>query len=129
VPTNSVRPALGVLLEAARLEGLGELAILFRLMIPLKLRLLLSLLIVHFVLHWNNWYPGVLFINSASRQTVQVFLRNLLFADQALQQLGLNRAAISPPERMSFVLFSILPTLAAFGSLLLINRGERARRR
>jgi putative aldouronate transport system permease protein len=117
------------LLEAARLEGLGELSILFRLMIPLKLRLVFSLLIVHFVLHWNNWYPGVLFINSPPKQTVQVFLRNLLFADQAFQQLGLSRAAISPSERMTFVFFSILPTAAAFGCLLWINRGERTRRR
>ena len=50
------------LLEAARLEGAGEVCIFFKFIIPLKLRVLSSFLIVLFILHWNNWYPGVLFI-------------------------------------------------------------------
>lgn len=116
------------LLEAGRLEGLREPGILFRIIVPLKLRLLGSLLVVHFVLHWNNWYPGVLFINSPSKQPVQVFLRDLLFAGQSFQQLGMSRTTISPPEKMSFVLFSIVPILLAFVSLLGINRRKSLRR-
>jgi putative aldouronate transport system permease protein len=110
------------LLEAGRLEGLRETGILVRIIVPLKIRLLVSLGIVHFVLHWNNWYPGVLYINSPAKRPVQVFLRDLLFSDQSFQQLGIGRTAISPPERMSFVLMSILPVLLAYGFLLLFNR-------
>jgi putative aldouronate transport system permease protein len=110
------------LLEEGRLEGLREAGILVRIIVPLKFRLLVSLGIVHFVLHWNNWYPGVLYINSPAKRPVQVFLRDLLFSDQSFQQLGIGRPAVSPPEKMSFVLVSILPVLLGYGFLLLFNR-------
>jgi putative aldouronate transport system permease protein len=93
--------------------------------VPLKRRFIGSLLIVQFVLHWNNWYPGVLFIHSSARRPVQVFLRDLLFTDQGFWNLGMSRAAYSPPERMSFVFFSILPVMIAFAALVLINRHRR----
>ena len=117
------------LLEAGRLEGLREPGILIRIMLPIKLRLLGSLLIVHFALHWNNWYPGVLFINSPAKRPVQVFLRDLLFADQSFQHLGMSRMTIAPPERMSFVLFSLVPIMIAFACLLGINRRRGLRGR
>lgn len=117
------------LLEAGRLEGAGELTILARIIFPMKRRFIGSVLIVQFVLHWNNWYPGVLFIHTPARRPVQVFLRDLLFADQGLRNLGMSRASYSPPERMAFVFFSVLPVLAAFTVLILINRSRRSSRR
>ena len=102
------------IIEAARLQGANDLAVFFRLVLPLKAGVFLSLLLIHFVLHWNNWYPGVLFIHSTRKQPVQIFLRNLLTTDQVFENLGVTKAMLSPPERMAYTLFSLVPAAIAF---------------
>jgi ABC-type glycerol-3-phosphate transport system permease component len=118
---EQVRKIPGSYFEAARLEGAGEYRIFLCIVIPVKIRVFVTLYLVYFVLHWNNWYPGILFINTSSKQPVQIFLRNLLFSDPGFRNLGISEYSLSPPERMAFILISMVPIIVAFIVILTIN--------
>lgn len=124
---ESLRKIPFSLVEAARMDGAGDLQVFARVVLPLRIRVFLALFLVHFVLHWNNWYAGVLFIHSTRKQPVQLLLRNLLFSDQGFRNLGMSGVSVSPPEKMAAVLLSILPVALAYAGVLALSRSRPAK--
>ena len=110
------------LLEGAALEGSGPLGTLWRVVLPVRIRLFAAVGVVQFVQHWNNWFAGVLFIHTNRRQPVQVFLRRMLFADTDFRSLGVSREALSQPEKMSYVIGSLIPIAVLLVVLGLLER-------
>lgn len=66
------------LAEAAYLDGAGEMTILTRIYIPLAMPMLATVGLFYAVDRWNEWYNGMLYIRSASKQPLQLVIRNIL---------------------------------------------------
>ena len=69
----------GSLIESARLDGAGELGILIRIVFPVSIPILAAITLFYAVIHWNRYFEVVMFINSSSRYTLQILLRQLIF--------------------------------------------------
>jgi putative aldouronate transport system permease protein len=67
------------LLESARLDGAGELVILARIVLPVSIPILAAITLFYSVNHWNRYFEVIMFINSSSKYTLQVLLRQLIF--------------------------------------------------
>lgn len=67
------------LIESARLDGCGELGILTRIVLPVSIPILAAVTLFYAVNHWNRYFEVVMFINSTSKTTLQVLLRQLIF--------------------------------------------------
>lgn len=50
--------------EAARIEGAGHFTVLFRIVLPVSLPALASVILFTAVQHWNNWFDGIIYMNS-----------------------------------------------------------------
>lgn len=76
--TQSLRRLPWDMVEAARLDGAGELVIVWRIIAPLLRPELVAAAILGFAAHWNLvLYPRIM-VERSSLMTVQVFLADLL---------------------------------------------------
>lgn len=71
------------LLESARLDGCGEMRILLKIVLPVSVPIIAAVTLFYAVIHWNRYFETVMFINSSSKMTLQVLLRQLIFQAEA----------------------------------------------
>lgn len=91
------------LLDAGRIDGLGELNILVRIVMPVELSSLSTLGVFHFMFNWNDFLWPMLMTNSQDMQTLPVGLA--LFQGEHVFQHGPMFAGAT---------LSILPILVVF---------------
>ncbi|MNC19143.1 L-arabinose transport system permease protein AraQ [compost metagenome] len=66
------------LFEAARVDGMNEYRILFRIAIPLSVPILVTLLLFYAVGHWNSYYSAMLYISNAALRPLQLYLYSIV---------------------------------------------------
>lgn len=91
------------ILDAARIDGMSEYGIYFRIMLPLSKPALATLTIFTSVFVWNDFMGPLIYLNSQNLKTIQLGLR--LF----IQQYSANYALI-----MAAALVSLIPVIALF---------------
>ena len=65
--------------EAAFIDGANYLQILTRVMLPLSKPVLAVIALWAAVLHWNEWFHALLFLNDESKLVLQLILRRMMF--------------------------------------------------
>lgn len=64
--------------ESAKIDGANEIIILFRIILPLSLPILATFALYYGVDRWNEWWNGMLYIKTSSKQPLQLILRNIV---------------------------------------------------
>ena len=100
------------LIEAARIDGAGEMRLVVSIVLPLSLPIVATLALFYGVAHWNA-YSNVIIYNSRSNlQTNQVIIRKMY--ETATMDL---EETITPPMeaiRAATVMFSTVPILCVY---------------
>lgn len=65
--------------EAALMDGANYVQILTRVMLPLSKPVLAVIALWAAVLHWNEWFHALLFLNDESKLVLQLILRRMMF--------------------------------------------------
>ncbi|MDR0425758.1 MAG: carbohydrate ABC transporter permease [Clostridiales bacterium] len=73
--------------ESARIDGAGELRIMFQIMLPLSMPVVATILLWNAVGHWNDWTTTLYYINSASLYTMQFNLQQSLKEAARIQEM------------------------------------------
>lgn len=103
--------------EAARVEGAGEWSILFRIYIPLSAPVLATVALWTAVMHWNQWFDAMIYINSDDHQVLQTFLQRIVIQNStAMLDKGLTRVTDTCSEtiRAATVIVTIVPILLVY---------------
>jgi multiple sugar transport system permease protein len=98
------------LLDAARMDGLGEFGILFRIFWPLSKPILITVTIIHFMTIWNEALWPLIVIRQQEMMPMPQMVALFAVGGQAESQIG--------PQLASAVIMS-LPVVAAY---LLLQR-------
>lgn len=77
--------------ESAKIDGAGELATWWRIMLPLAKPMLASLALLVFLWNWNNYLEALVFLRSWRTYTITVALGS--FIDESLTEYNLIMAA------------------------------------
>ena len=106
------------LFEAARIDGMSEYGILFKIAIPLSKPIMATLLIFFSVAHWNNYQAALYYITNVNLRPLQLYLWSLV-AQTNTTEIGADiRAAeqIISPEglKMATVLTATIPILLVY---------------
>lgn len=111
----------GEIIEAARIDGAGEVRILFQVVLPISLPILATLGLMIALSYWNNWTNGLYFITDRSLYSVQQLLTEMVNNMQALQS---GQFANMDPEalknmpstaiRMATAVMSVLPIMVIY---------------
>lgn len=64
--------------EAAIIDGMGYASILLKIVVPLSTPALATVALYIAVFFWNDWFYGMLYMNSQSRFPVMLILRNII---------------------------------------------------
>jgi putative aldouronate transport system permease protein len=75
--------------EAAFVDGASHWEVLFRIYLPLSMPALATLTLFSFVLHWNSWFDGLIFMNSPDNYPLQSYLQTLVIG-QDLSQFSMD---------------------------------------
>lgn len=94
------------ILDAARIDGMSEYGIFFRIMLPLSKPALATLTIFTAVAVWNDFMGPLIYLNSQSLKTIQLGLRMFI------QQYSADYALI-----MAAALVSLIPVVVLFLAL------------
>lgn len=68
--------------EAAFLDGATDMKILVKIVIPLSLPIIATVGLYYAVSYWNDYFSALLYIQSPEKFSLQLRLRQILFADQ-----------------------------------------------
>ncbi len=76
--------------EAARIDGAGELYILFKVVLPLSKPILLTVGLFYGVHYWNDFFNAILYLGDARLQPLPILLRNILQAANFNDYVDIN---------------------------------------
>ncbi|MDR6551631.1 carbohydrate ABC transporter permease [Paenibacillus qinlingensis] len=104
--------------EAARVDGCGELATLFRIVLPLSAPIMATIGLFYGVTHWNEYFKGIFYLSDKSLMPMQVVLRSMIQTPNVSTELSINSLVLDalPPEtiKMAVVVVATLPLLIIY---------------
>ncbi|RAV01455.1 carbohydrate ABC transporter permease [Paenibacillus sp. YN15] len=66
------------LFEAARVDGMSEYSILFKIAVPLSLPILVTLTLYYSVHHWNSYFSAMIYITKPELRPLQLYLYSMI---------------------------------------------------
>lgn len=107
------------LYESARLDGCGNIPMLFKIVLPLSKAILAVLVLYYAVAIWNSYFDALIYIKDAGKHPLQIVLRNILLLGQT-EQMGTNDVGMAEKIKMaeaikySVIVVSSLPMLILY---------------
>lgn len=105
------------LIESAVVDGANDFRIFYTMILPLSKPALAAFGLFYAVIHWNNYFPGLLYINDPHKWPVQVVLRQLIVvSDPNTLSLQQDLTNLPPPEtvQMAALLLATVPILVIY---------------
>ena len=70
--------------DSAAIDGAGHFTILVRMYIPLSPAAIATITLFASVQHWNSWFDGMIYMNSAEHYPLQTYLRSIIIKMQGM---------------------------------------------
>lgn len=106
--------------EAARIDGAGELRTFYSIILPVALPSLLTIGTWVFFTHWNTWFDSLIYIQTTSKQVVQIHIRKLVIEQSNMLMSGsyiVGGKANQPTEesmRAAGIMITVIPVLIVY---------------
>jgi len=105
--------------ESGMIEGLNDIGILWRLVLPLSKAPMATIGLFYAVRHWNQFFMPFIFLDDAKKYPLQVLVRSLIFIEQG--NIGMRPGALNidvpiVPEayRYATIIVTILPIVMLY---------------
>ncbi len=116
--TNSIPDAL---IEAAQIDGAGELRIFFRIIFPLAVPVVATISLFTALTYWNDWVNALYYIQKPQLYGIQNLLirimNNIQYLKSGAASVAVGTGAVSLPSnavRMSMAVIGILPIVIIY---------------
>jgi len=101
------------LLDAARIDGLGDWRILTRVVLPLSKAVLAVVALFYAVSYWNAFFNALLYLNDTSKWPLALVLRGLVIGGEATS--AANEGVVPQQAvQMAVVVVSVVPIAAVY---------------
>ncbi len=102
------------LIEAAKIDGCGEMRILTQIVLPLSKASLATVALFYAVQHWNEFLRATIYINTDKHWPLQVVLRNII--DMVSNDLNSGSDIFMNPEnfKMATIVITVLPIICVY---------------
>ncbi|WP_238655458.1 carbohydrate ABC transporter permease [Paenibacillus piscarius] len=110
----TIPPAL---LEAAKIDGAGEIRTFYTIVLPLAKPVLATLGLLQAITYWNDWFNGLIYLTDPKLFTIQYLLNQMNSNIQFLASNNLgNLSSMLPGEsvRMAIAVIGVLPLILAY---------------
>ncbi|MFL6143964.1 MAG: carbohydrate ABC transporter permease [Labedaea sp.] len=107
-----------VVIDSARIDGAGDFAILWRIVLPLSKGVLAVIALFYAVGFWNAFFAALIYLNDTAMWPLQLVLRTYVVnqSQVGVDQLGVGGADLPPQEaiQMAILVLSIIPILIVY---------------
>ena len=108
-------------LESARIDGMSEFGIFFKIVLPLSVPIIATIGFMNALMYWNDWKNSLYFITDKNLVGVQALLNNMLTNVQYLAQ-SMDASSIATDManiptlgiRMAVAVVGMLPMIALY---------------
>ena len=110
----------GELREASAVDGASDILHFFKILMPVCKPIIAVLVLWQFVGMWNSYFDAMIYLNSASKQPLQLVLRSILIQSQpesgmiADIQSTAERAKMAELLKYATIIISSLPLLVMY---------------
>ena len=80
--------------ESAVIDGASDLTVLMHVIMPLSSAVIAVITLYYAVGLWNSWYPALVFMRNRNNYPLQIFLREILIANQASSSANASAATM-----------------------------------
>ena len=108
------------LLEAAQLDGCGDLRFFASIVFPLSKAIMAVLAVYYAVGHWNEYFNAMIYLKDESKFPLQLFLRQVLLQNQFQDEIMINNAdaeknaLIAESMKYGIIILSSLPVFVMY---------------
>ena len=106
--------------EAAEIDGASEMVYFFQILLPICTPIIATLAMWQFVGMWNSYFDAMIYLNSASKQPLQLVLRSILIQNQpepgmvSDMQSTAARAQMAELLKYATIIISSLPLMVMY---------------
>ena len=104
--------------ESAIMDGANEIQVLFRIVIPLSMPVLATIALFYAVGKWNSFMDALFYINSRSKQPIQLRLYQIIMQSAAIEMSSLegavSQAALPESVKPACIVFATVPIMLAY---------------
>lgn len=106
--------------EAAEIDGANEMVYFFRVLLPVCTPIIATIAMWQFVGMWNSYFDAMIYLNSASKQPLQLVLRSILIQNQpeagmvSDMQSTAERARLAELLKYATIIISSIPLLIMY---------------
>ncbi|MDO4990736.1 MAG: carbohydrate ABC transporter permease, partial [Eubacteriales bacterium] len=106
--------------EAAEIDGATEMIYFFRILLPVCTPIIATISMWQFVGMWNSYFDAMIYLNSASKQPLQLVLRSILIQSQpepgmvSDMQSTAARAQLAELLKYATIIISSLPLMIMY---------------
>lgn len=106
--------------EAALIDGIGELDLFIKIVLPLSTPVVASIGLFTMVGHWNNWFDVMIYIDQAHSDlwTLQYYIminfNNLSQIDSSKVEIGVGGGVTQLTQRMALTIVGFVPILCIY---------------
>ena len=106
--------------EAAGIDGASEMVYFFKILLPVCTPIIATISMWQFVGMWNSYFDAMIYLNSASKQPLQLVLRSILIQNQpdpgmvSDMQSTAQRAQMAELLKYATIIISSLPLLIMY---------------
>jgi putative aldouronate transport system permease protein len=106
------------LYESAYMDGANDLTAFLKIILPLSVPVLATMVMFYAVWHWNSFFPALLYLNEKENYPVQLIMRNMVIdgtitgAESAAASADVNVTGLNIKYAVIFI--TILPILTVY---------------
>jgi len=106
--------------EAAEIDGATEMVYFFKILLPVCTPIIATIAMWQFVGMWNSYFDAMIYLNSASKQPLQLVLRSILIQNQpepgmvSDMQSTAERAQLAELLKYATIIISSLPLMILY---------------
>jgi putative aldouronate transport system permease protein len=104
--------------ESAKIEGASYYTILYRIIVPISMPIVATVVLWTAVWHWNSWFDAMIYIQTQDKQVIQIILRHIVM-DGTRASMNLvtdNSNTMSNPDmiKAATIMVSTIPILCVY---------------
>ena len=105
--------------ESAKIDGANDWIILVRIILPMCMASVMTVVLLYFVAKWNDWFNALVYLNDREKYPLQLILRDILVSndDKTLNQQMLREAKNSVSSlgfKCAIMVISMAPLLVVY---------------
>jgi putative aldouronate transport system permease protein len=104
--------------ESAKMDGAGDLTVLFRIVMPLSMPVIAVMILYYGVAHWNSWFHALIYIRDRDMFPLQMVLREILIVNST-ESMTLNadfadKESVGETIQYATIVVATVPILAVY---------------